>query len=260
MNKAFSLTGRIALVTGASSGIGAGTARVLAGMGASVACVARRKDRLTELVEQIEKAGGRALAVQLDVTDTSAIGAAFDQIEAQLGVVDLLVNNAGITGAIGPYEDYPTQSWNEVIDLNLNAVHHVSQEASRRMIKAGTGGSIINIASIAAIRAAGHYAAYSASKAGTLYLTKTIALELIKHGIRVNAVCPGVIASEIMSPDVLDSDVGKAMITHLPAGRVGQPEDIGNAVAFLASPAASFIVGEHIVVDGGQTIQIPGFS
>lgn len=259
MNHPFSLEGRTALVTGASSGIGAKTATVLAGLGASVACIARRKDRIEEVADEIRASGGRALAIPLDVTNRSAIPTALDEVEASLGVVDTLVNCAGITGEHAPYASYDDDEWQRVIDLNLNAVHNLSRAAANRMIDAGIGGVIVNVASIASVSVARNFPAYFASKAGATQLSKAMALDLIDHGIRVNVVCPGAVESEIMPPEMLESDTGRAMIATIPRGRAGKPEDIAYTIAFLASPAADFIVGEQIVVDGGQTIQIPGY-
>ena len=254
----FSLEGRIALVTGASSGIGAKTASVLAELGAAVACVARRKDRIDEVAATIETAGGRALAVPLDVTDRDAMPAALDQIEASLGVVDVLVNCAGITGEPGDYATYDEAAWDQVMDLNLNAVHRLSQAVARRLIDAGRGGAIVNVASIASVAVAPNFPAYFASKAGMSQLSRAMAVDLIQRGIRVNVVCPGAVESEIYTKELLASEAGQAMIATIPRGRVGRPEDIAWMIAFLASPAADYIVGEQIVVDGGQSIQIPG--
>lgn len=259
MNQAFSLEGHVALVTGASSGIGAKTASVLAEQGAAVACVARRKDRIDEVAASIERAGGRALALPLDVTDADATQAALDEIQSSLGVIDVLVNCAGITGEPGPYATYEEEHWQQVIDLNLNAVHRLCQAVARRLIEADRGGAIVNIASIASVAVARNFPAYFASKAGMSQLSRAMALDLIDHGIRVNVVCPGVVESEIYTPELLASERGQAVVGAIPRGRAGRPEDIAWMVAFLASPAADFIVGEQILVDGGQSIQIPGY-
>jgi NAD(P)-dependent dehydrogenase (short-subunit alcohol dehydrogenase family) len=258
MKHPFSLEGRIALVTGASSGIGAKTASLLAELGASVVCAARRKNRIDEVADSIETAGGRALALALDVTDRDAIPAALEEIEASLGIVDLLVNCAGITGTPGAYATYDEDDWQQVVDVNLNAVHRLSQAVARRLIDAGRGGAIVNVASIASVAVAKNFPAYFASKAGMSQLSRAMALDLIQHGIRVNIVCPGAVESEIFTPERLATEAGLAMIKTIPRGRVGRAEDIAWMIAFLASPAADFIVGEQIVVDGGQSIQIPG--
>jgi NAD(P)-dependent dehydrogenase (short-subunit alcohol dehydrogenase family) len=259
MIDSLSLSGRISAVTGASSGIGAATAQVLAAQGAKVACIARRTDRIEDLAKKIRAGGGSALAVPLDVTDRGAVAPAFERIQQSLGVVDLLVNNAGMTGEPAPYPSYSEATWRRVFDLNLNAVHHLCQVASRRMIETGIGGAIVNVASIASVAVTGNFAAYFASKAALSQLSRSMALDLIAHGIRVNVVCPGAVASELMSPAFLESDAGRAMVATIPRGRAGRPEDIAWAIAFLASPAADFIVGEQLVVDGGQSIQIPGY-
>ena len=193
------------------------------------------------------------------MTDADAVAAALGEIQSSLGVIDVLVNCAGITGEPEPYATYEEASWQQVIDLNLNAVHRLSQAVARRLIEARLGGAIVNVASIASVAVARNFPAYFASKAGMSQLSRAMALDLIEHGIRVNVVCPGVVESEIYTPELLASEQGQAVVGAIPRGRAGRPEDIAWMIAFLASPAADFIVGEQILVDGGQSIQIPGY-
>lgn len=246
----FNLNGRIALVTGASSGLGKHFARVLADAGARVVAGARRSERLRELVRDIEAAGGQAVAVTLDVTVRDSIARAFDAGEARFGVIDLVVNNAGIA-ASAPTAEMPDDDWQAQLDTNLTAVHRVSAEAARRLIAAGRPAAIVNIASILGLRVAPGVAAYNATKAAVIQLTKTQAVEWARHGIRSNAICPGYFRTEL-NQAALDSPRGEELVRRVPMRRIGRMDELDGALLLLASDAGSFITGSALVVDGGH--------
>ncbi len=246
----FDISGRAALVTGASSGLGQHFALTLAGAGARVALGARRLERLQALAQQIEADGGQALAVQLDVTDGDSVRGAFELAEARLGPVGIVVNNAGITHS-APALELSQDDWQAVLDTNLTGAWLVAQEAARRLVAAAVGGSIINIVSVLAFRVAGHTAPYAASKAGLVQLTRTLALEWARHQIRVNAIAPGYIATDL-NRDFLASTAGQAMIKRIPQRRAGTPSDLDGALLLLASDASRYMTGGVIVVDGGH--------
>src|ERR1700720_1857566 len=252
----FDLTGQVALVTGASSGLGVGFARVLAENGAAVALVARRVERLEALQAEIERAGGRAVAIAADVLDRAAIARAFDAAEAALGTVTILVNNAGVAHA-GRAVELPDEEWRRVIGTNLDAVFFWAQEAARRMLAAGERGAIINIASVLGFGVAKGTIAYAAAKSGVISLTKALGLELAFKGIRVNAIAPGWIVTDI-NRDYLTSDAGAAIKREIPVGRFGEERDLDGALLLLASDAGRFIAGTTLVVDGGQMVALRG--
>ena len=202
----FDLHGKVALVTGASSGLGVRFAECLAENGAAVVLVARRADRLADLKARIEKSGGRALAVEADVRDRAAMAAAFDAAEKNFGTVTILVNNAGVAHA-GRAVDMPEEEWRRILSTNLDAVFYCAQEAARRMLAAGNGGAIVNIASVLGFGVAKGVIAYATAKAGVIQMTKALALELAFKGIRVNAIAPGWIVTEL-NRDYLMSEKG----------------------------------------------------
>ncbi len=252
----FNLTGRVALVTGASSGLGARFADVLAANGAAVALVARRKDRIAAAQAKIEKAGGRAVAIEGDVTDRASMARAFDAAEKALGTVTILVNNAGVahsTRAVELTED----EYRRVVGTNLDAVFFVAQEAARRMLAAGKGGSIINIASVLGIGVSKGTIAYAMAKSGVIQMTKTLALELGFKGIRVNAIAPGWFVTEI-NHDYLTGEAGQKMTRAIPVGRFGKDGDLDGPLLLLASDAGAYMAGATVVVDGGQVVAING--
>ncbi|MCC0005375.1 MAG: SDR family NAD(P)-dependent oxidoreductase [Methylobacteriaceae bacterium] len=214
----FDLTGEVALVTGASSGLGKRFARVLAANGAAVALVARRRDRLEELAKEIVAGGGRAIAIGADVGDAEQMKAAFNAAEAALGVVTILVNNAGIARASTMIKD-DVQSWRETMEINVEAVRANAVEAAQRMIKAGKGGSIINLASILSFGVGRSNGAYSVSKAAVMQLTKVFGFEFARYGIRANALAPGYFSTE-MNADWLAGG-GAEMMKHIPMRRFG---------------------------------------
>jgi NAD(P)-dependent dehydrogenase (short-subunit alcohol dehydrogenase family) len=245
----FSLDGRVAIVTGASAGLGISIAKALAEAGADVSLAARRYDRLRDTCEVVEATGRRALAVQTDVSEPTECDRLVDATVAEFGRVDILVNNAGV-GAIVPALRQTPEEFQRIINLNLSGCHWMACAAARAM---DGKGSIINISSMLALTTAGTpQAAYAASKAGLLGLTRDLSQEWTsRRGIRVNAVAPGYFASE-MTGDHLD--VINKLLERAPIGRIGEPEELAAAVVFLASDASSYITGETLVVDGGFTI------
>jgi NAD(P)-dependent dehydrogenase (short-subunit alcohol dehydrogenase family) len=252
----FDLTGRVAMVTGASSGLGVRFAEVLAGAGAAVALVARRTDRLAAVKARIEKAGGRALASPADVVDRGAMRKAFDEAQAAFGCVSILVNNAGIAHSTRAVE-LTEEEWQRVVAINLDAVFFWSQEAARRMLAAGEHGAIINIASVLGFGVAKGTAAYAVAKAGVVQLTRALGLELAFKGVRVNAIAPGWIVTDI-NRDYLTSEAGAALKREIPVGRFGEERDLDGALLLLASDAGRFMAGTTIVVDGGQMVALRG--
>jgi NAD(P)-dependent dehydrogenase (short-subunit alcohol dehydrogenase family) len=248
----FMLKGQVALVTGASSGFGRHFGAVLAQAGAKVVLAARRTDRVQAACDDIVAAGGEAIAVSMDVTDTASIKAAFEAAEQAFGVVTVVVNNAGIT-VPKALVDLTDEDWSSVVDTNLNGVAFVTRESARRMIAAGCGGSIINIASILAQREQQLSTNYAASKAGVVQLTKTAALELAQHDIRVNAICPGYFETDL-NRGWLGSPDGQNMISRIPQRRVGDLEDLNGPLLLLASSAGALMTGTSLTVDGGHVL------
>jgi 3-oxoacyl-[acyl-carrier protein] reductase len=252
----FNLTGRVALVTGASSGLGVRFAEVLAGAGAAVALVARRTDRLAAVKARIEAAGGRTVAIGADVLDRTAMTRAFDAAEQAFGTVTILVNNAGVAHAHRAV-DLPEEEWRRILGTNLDAVFFCAQEAARRMLAAGKHGAIVNIASVLGLGVSKGTAAYAVAKAGVIQLTKALGLELAFKGVRVNAIAPGWIVTDL-NRDYLLSEQGAAIKREIPVGRFGEERDLDGALLLLVSDAGRFIAGTTIVVDGGQLVGIRG--
>jgi 3-oxoacyl-[acyl-carrier protein] reductase len=253
----FDLTGRVALVTGASSGLGVQFARALAENGASVALVARRADRLAALRDEIEARGGRALAIEADVTDRDAMRRAFDAAETAFGTVTILVNNAGVAQAALRATDVSPEEWRRVLSLDLDGVFYWAQEGARRMLAAKAQGSIVNIASVLGLGVAKGVAAYATAKAAVIQITKSLALELAFKGVRVNAIAPGWFVTEI-NDEYLTSEAGSQLKRDIPMGRFGESGDLDGTLLLLASNAGRYITGATIVVDGGQVVQLKG--
>ena len=249
----FDLSGRTALVTGASQGLGQRFAQVLAEHGARVGLAARTLERCEELRRAIEAQGGQAAAVALDVTaGVAAIDAALDAIEQALGPIDILVNNAGVAVSKA-FLEQSEDDWDRVVDTNLKGAFFVAQRTARRMAARDpkpNGASIINIASVLSLDVVGHLAPYAAAKGGLWQTTRAMALELARHGVRVNALAPGYIETEI-NRDFLAGPSGERMRQKIPQRRFGTPSDLDGALLLLASDAGRYMTGSVIVVDGG---------
>jgi NAD(P)-dependent dehydrogenase (short-subunit alcohol dehydrogenase family) len=246
------LSGKSALVTGASSGLGRHFAKTLAAAGAKVGVAARRMDLVASVCESIREHGGTAVPLQLDVADRASVAQAVREAAARLGTLDILINNAGVT-ATKPFLDLDGEEWDRVIETNLKGAFSVAQEVAWKMRQQGSGGTIVNIASILGLRVAGQVSAYVASKAGLVQLTKAMALELARYGIRVNALCPGYMETDL-NRDFFASEAGQALIRRIPQRRLGRPEDLDGALLLLCSDAASYMAGSVIVVDGGHLV------
>lgn len=249
----FRVDGRRALVTGASSGLGRRFALTLARAGAQVIVAARRTDKLADLVAQVEALPGRCLAVSLDVTDAARVAACFDEIERRAGgPADIVVNNAGVT-VTKPLLEQSEADWDSVVGTNLKGGWMVAQEAARRLVAARRGGSIVNIASILGERVAGGVAPYAISKAGLVQATKAMALELARHDIRVNAILPGYVVTDL-NRDFLDSELGQKLRSRIPTRRFGQLDDLDGPLLLLASDAGRHMTGAALAVDGGHLV------
>ena len=241
------IRGRVALVTGASSGLGVHFAKMLAAQGAHVFAAARRTDRVQTLCDGLRDQGYQATPLELDVSSAQAVENAL-----QGQVFDLVVNNAGVSHSCAAL-DLDADTLDQVIDTNVKGVFHVARATAAAMRDAGRGGSIVNIASILGSRVSGHVAAYAASKGAVLQLTRALALEWARHGIRVNALSPGYIETEINS-DFFATEQGQALIRRIPQRRLGQPQDLDGALMLLLSDMGQFITGADIAVDGGHLV------
>ena len=229
---------------------------MVADNGAAVALVARRADRLGTLKGEIEGKGGRAIAIEADVTDRAAMTRAFDAAEKAFGTVTILVNNAGIAHG-GRAVEMPPEEWRKILSTNLDAVFFWAQEAARRLLAVKKQGAIVNIASVLGLAVSKGAVAYAAAKAGVVQVTKALAVELAFKGVRVNAIAPGWFVTE-MNDEYLSGEEGAAIKREIPMGRFGNPGDLDGALLLLVSDAGSYITGATIVVDGGQVIQIKG--
>lgn len=248
----FRLEGHTALVTGASSGLGRHFALTLARAGAKVVVAARREEQLKATADLIDAEGRAALAAVMDVTDARSVKSAFDAAEDAFGPVTILVNSAGVpSGSF--FLDMPEQEWRKVMDVNLDGVFRVGQEAARRMRDAGQGGAIVNIASVLGLSVMRSVSAYATSKAAVIQLTRAMALELARDNIRVNALAPGYVATE-MNAEFLASEAGKRLIAKIPQARLGDMGNLEGPLLLLASPAGAFITGAVIAVDGGAAL------
>ena len=250
----FSLTGKVALVTGASSGLGRHFAKVLAEAGAHVVASARRINHLNELVTEINTMNGSAIASQLDVTNQESINSLFEKTVESIGLIDIVVNCAGIAET-GKFLEVEDSDWDKVFEVNVNGLRWVSREATRRLIEARHPGVIVNIASVAGIGAAPGWAAYATSKAAVIHLTKTMATELWRHDIRANVLCPGYFPTE-MNKAFLSSEQGQKYVERFPPRRTGELHELTGPLLLLASDASSYMTGVVLSVDGGHTIRL----
>ena len=243
--------GRVALVTGGSRGIGRACVELLAERGAAVAVNFRSNEALArEVVDQIVQSGRRAIAIQADVTDRTAVQQMIERIESELGPVDLLVNNAGIFHFV-PHTETTLEIWNETLSVNLTGVFLVTWAVKQRMIERGFG-RIVNMSSISALRPRMNAIAYATAKAGLTGFTKSAAEALAPHGIRVNAVAPGLIETEIL--EGVPQETIDALVNATPIRRIGQPEDIAEIVRFLLSDESRFMTGQTVVASGGRVM------
>ncbi len=250
----YGLNGKAALVTGASSGLGWHFAELLARAGAKVAVAARRTEPLQELARRIEAFDGRAIPLTLDVTEPASVRACVEAAETELGPIALLVNNAGLA-VTKPALEQEEADWDRVLDTNLKGAWLMAQEVARHMLRLGHGGSIVNIASILGLAGTGQVPGYCASKAGLINLTRALAVELARHGIRVNALCPGYIETDI-NREFLAGEGGQRILRRVPQGRFGRPEDLDGALLLLASDLGRYMTGSVLVVDGGQSAAV----
>jgi NAD(P)-dependent dehydrogenase (short-subunit alcohol dehydrogenase family) len=250
----FDLSGRVALVTGAGSGLGAVFAEALAEAGASVVCVGRRLERVQETAHRLSEIGCQSLAISADVTDEAAVASMTDQTVKSLGKLDILVNNAG-TAVVGPPETISLADWQRVVDVNLTGVFLCAREAAKAMIAAGTRGRIINIASILGAVASEPVpaAAYDATKGAVVNLTRDLAVHWAPKGILVNAIGPAYFPSEMTEAFLALPEMRREIERRTPLGRIGSPEELKGAVVFFASDASSYVTGQTLYVDGGWT-------
>jgi NAD(P)-dependent dehydrogenase (short-subunit alcohol dehydrogenase family) len=251
-----SLQGQVAVVTGASGGLGAHFARLLASEGAAVALAARRLDKVEALAGELAGAGHRAMALRLDVADAGAIGPAFDEVEAALGPISILINNAGVGGQ-GLALDLTVEEFDITFDVNVRGVYFAAQAAAKRMLASGVAergeGRIVNIASVAAQTNLPGLSAYCASKAAVAMMTRVMAREWARRGIAVNALGPGYILSDI-NAHWFETEGGAAQLKRFPRRRLMQAADLDAAMLMLAGPAAAAMTGQLIIVDDGQTL------
>jgi NAD(P)-dependent dehydrogenase (short-subunit alcohol dehydrogenase family) len=248
----FDLTGKNAFVTGASRGIGKVIAVALADAGADVALVARSADGLADTAEAIAAAGRRAIVIPTDVTGREAVADAAAQTIDELGYVDIVVNNAGGSNFMVPFRDLRLTGWDKLIQLNLSSAVYVCHAFAGHMLDRGQG-SVINVASVAGVASAPLMSPYGAAKAALISLTKSLAVEWGASGVRINALCPGWTATDLNKTLWEDPVAGPATIANVPMGRWGNPAEMAGAAIFLASDASSFMTGQALVVDGGQT-------
>ena len=253
----FDLTGRVALVTGASSGLGQQFARALADNGAAVALVARRADRLEAFRAELEKTGAKTIAITADVNSRDDMIRAFDEAEKAFGTVTILVNNAGVAQQSVRATEVTPEEWRRVLSTDLDAVFYWAQEAARRMLAAKQPGAIVNIASVLGFGVSKGVAAYAVAKAAVVQTTKALSVELAFKGVRVNAIAPGWFVTDL-NRDFLLSEAGDKLKRDIPIGRFGQAGDLDGTLLLLASDAGAYITGATIVVDGGQIVQIKG--
>jgi 2-deoxy-D-gluconate 3-dehydrogenase len=247
LEELFDLSGKIAIVTGASRGIGRGAAVALANAGAHVMCVGRDNEALSETVRLLPPNSGSI--VEADVTHPEQVLSVVDATLRVHGQIDILVNNAGIIRRSAAI-DYSGEDWNDVIDTNLNAVFAWSQAVGKSMIERGSG-KIINVASLLSFTGGINVAAYAAAKGGVAQLTKALSNEWAKYNVQVNAIAPGYIITDATAPLRNNAERSKQLLSRIPAGRWGEPEDLAGSFLFLASAASDYVNGHILTVDGG---------
>jgi len=244
----FSLENKVAIVTGGGTGIGKAIALTFAEAGANVIVASRKLDNLEKVTEEVKALGKRSLAVQTDITQKADVDNLVQRVVGEFDRIDILVNNAGVD--IGSMLELSEEDWDKTIDTNLKGCYFCCQAVGKRMIKQ-KGGNIINIASNIGIKAISLYSAYCASKAGVVMLTKVLALDLASYNIRVNAIAPGWVRTDMAKELMSDPKALKEAEAEIPLGRLAEPEDISRTALFLASEASSYITGHTVVVDGG---------
>jgi NAD(P)-dependent dehydrogenase (short-subunit alcohol dehydrogenase family) len=250
----FSLAGKVAIVTGASRGIGRSIALGLAEHGADVALAARKPEPLADAVAAVEKLGRRALAVPANVRRSEDLRRLVDETQERLGRVDVLVNNAGTNPVYGPVHDLDEKAWNVIMDTNVKSVHFLSCYAREAMLRHGEGGAIVNVSSIGGYRASDVIGGYSVSKAALIMLTQVQAKTWGRDGIRVNCIAPGLIKTEFARALWEDEATVKIATREAALGRIGEADEMAGAVVYLASPASSFVTGQTLVLDGGRLL------
>jgi len=247
MSPSFRLDGKVALVTGASRGLGAGIADALKEAGATVVGTSRKQDSVEQVAERLG-----SVPVAMDVSNVASVRAGVDRVASEFGRLDVLVNNAGLNIPQGVF-DVDEASWDDVIDTNLKGTFFAAQAAARHMVDRGEGGRIVNVASQAGVVGIENRSAYGASKGGAVLLTKVLAIELAQYGITVNAVAPTFITTELSRSTLEDPVWRERILSRIPLGRVGEVEDVAAATVYLASPAARMVTGHTLLVDGGWT-------
>ena len=254
MSNSLDFTGKVALVTAAAAGMGLATAKAFAEAGAAVVLADYKEDTVNAAAQKLVAAGHKAIAVRCDVSDDTQVAALVDRTVAEFGRIDAAFNNAGVMAHIAPTADSTLEDWDRVIGINLRGVWSCMKHELRHMERQGTG-AIVNNASVGALTGNPGIGSYIASKHGVVGLTRTAALEYIKRGIRVNAVNPGLIDTQV-ARDVVDGNeqAYEEIATHVPIGRARTPEEIASAVLWLCSPGASYVVGHALTVDGGMTV------
>ncbi|MFT5087718.1 MAG: 2-deoxy-D-gluconate 3-dehydrogenase [Planctomycetota bacterium] len=252
MSTLFDLTGRVSLVTGGNGGIGRGIAFGLAQAGADLVIVGRNEMKNAAVVEELQRLGRRAIGVQCDVLDSTQIEAAMEATNSEFGRLDILVNNAGVAGG-GPAEDIEQEKWDRILGTNLTAMFRICQTAFP-LLKSSPHGKIINIGSEYSIFGAGGVVPYSTSKGGVVQLTKSLAIAWAPHGIQVNCIVPGWTRTDMTQGAQKNEHRYTQIVERTPAGRFGEPEDMGGAAVFLASQASDFVTGVVLPVDGGYAV------